>query len=76
MKKLSKSEMKKVKGGWFNEGCGSPCFYFSGGFFQVSTCVPKLPSVGLYPIPLPAVSLPSCVCKATGAFCGYAAVVV
>jgi hypothetical protein len=73
MKKLSKAEMKKMKGGGLSGGCGSPCYYFSGGIFGVSTCVPKLPSI-FNPIPLPVV-VPSCVCKATGAFCGYGGVV-
>jgi hypothetical protein len=76
MKKLSKADMKKMKGGWpFGGGCGSICFYFSGGIFLTSTCVLRL---NLWPpIPLPGpIPTSSCVCKATGASCGNDWVVV
>lgn len=73
MKKLSKSEMKKFLGGQSaRAGCGSICYYFSGGFLRASTCVFRFV---LNPLP-PAIPPPSCVCQATGAACWDDVVVV
>lgn len=65
-KKLSKAEMKKVMGGGISAGCGSPCYYVSGGIIKASVCVIRLPVIlG----PLPGVIPPSCVCKGSNQYC-------
>jgi hypothetical protein len=69
MKKLSKADMKKMKGGdLLPFGCGGACFYFSGGLFKTSFCRPQFPLA-------PLVAVLNCVCQATGRVCGTTAVI-